>query len=206
MEATGVYWIPLFEILEARGFTVLLVNARHVKNVPGRKGDVSDCEWSRDLLTVGLLRGSFRPADSSCGSPGLSAAPRNPDPERREPRPADAKSARPDESATSARRQRHHWRHWPPDPARHCCRAERPAASDAHHLTQVLRRLRQGATHLGFGLINLSTGEVIDGAVSCSTRSGASCRGHFPVTAAIAPPVRPHVFRRCDARDTARLI
>ncbi|MBA2604725.1 MAG: IS110 family transposase, partial [Acidobacteria bacterium] len=61
MEATGVYWIPLFEILEARGLTVLLVNARHVKHVPGRKSDVSDCEWLRDLLMMGLLRGSFRP-------------------------------------------------------------------------------------------------------------------------------------------------
>lgn len=64
MEATGVYWIPIFEILEARGFTVLLVNARHVKNVPGRKSDVSDCEWLRDLHMVGLVRGSFRPADA----------------------------------------------------------------------------------------------------------------------------------------------
>ena len=63
MEATGVYWIPIFEILEARGFTVILVNARHVKNLPGRKSDVSDCEWLRDLHILGLLRGSFRPAD-----------------------------------------------------------------------------------------------------------------------------------------------
>jgi transposase len=63
MEATGVYWIALYEILEARGFEVLLVNARHVKNVPGRKSDVSDCEWLRELHSVGLLRGSFRPAD-----------------------------------------------------------------------------------------------------------------------------------------------
>jgi transposase len=61
MEATGVYWIPVFEILEARGFHVSLVNARHVKNVPGRKSDVSDSEWIRDLHMVGLLRGSFRP-------------------------------------------------------------------------------------------------------------------------------------------------
>lgn len=61
MEATGVYWIPLYEILEARGFQVLLVNARHVKNVPGRKSDVADCEWLRDLHVVGLVRGSFRP-------------------------------------------------------------------------------------------------------------------------------------------------
>ena len=61
MEATGVYWIPIYEILEARGFAVLLVNARHFKNVPGRKSDVSDCEWLRELHSVGLLRGSFRP-------------------------------------------------------------------------------------------------------------------------------------------------
>lgn len=61
MEATGVYWIPVFEILEARGLEVLLVNARHVKNVPGRKSDVSDAEWLRELHSVGLLRGSFRP-------------------------------------------------------------------------------------------------------------------------------------------------
>jgi len=64
MEATGVYWIPLYEVLEQRGFEVLLVNARHVKNVVGRKSDVLDCEWLRELHSVGLLRGSFRPADA----------------------------------------------------------------------------------------------------------------------------------------------
>jgi transposase len=63
MEATGVYWIPIYDILEARGLTVLLVNARHIKHVPGRKSDVSDCEWLRDLHSVGLLRGSFRPTE-----------------------------------------------------------------------------------------------------------------------------------------------
>ena len=63
MEATGVYWIPIFEILEARGVHVILVNAQHVKHVPGRKSDVTDCEWLRDLHLLGLLRGSFRPAD-----------------------------------------------------------------------------------------------------------------------------------------------
>lgn len=63
MEATGVYWIPIYEILEARGFEVHLVNARHVKNVPGRKSDVSDAEWLRELHSVGLLRGSFRPKE-----------------------------------------------------------------------------------------------------------------------------------------------
>jgi transposase len=63
MESTGVYWIPLYEILEARGFEVLLVNAHHVKNVPGRKTDVLDCQWIQQLHSFGLLRGSFRPED-----------------------------------------------------------------------------------------------------------------------------------------------
>ncbi len=61
MESTGVYWIPLYEILEARGIKVLLVNARHVKGVPGRKTDILDCQWLQQLHTFGLLRGSFRP-------------------------------------------------------------------------------------------------------------------------------------------------
>jgi transposase len=66
MESTGVYWIPLFQILEARGFQAFLVNARHVKNVPGRKSDVSDCQWLQYLHSVGLLRGSFRPEQVVC--------------------------------------------------------------------------------------------------------------------------------------------
>ncbi|PJE32757.1 Transposase IS116/IS110/IS902 family protein [Pseudooceanicola antarcticus] len=61
MESTGAYWIPAFEILEARGFEVILVNARYAKNVPGRKTDVSDAGWLRQLHSYGLLRGSFRP-------------------------------------------------------------------------------------------------------------------------------------------------
>lgn len=63
MESTGVYWIPLFDILEGRGIEVCLVNARHLKNVSGRKTDVSDCEWLYQLHTYGLLRGSFHPPD-----------------------------------------------------------------------------------------------------------------------------------------------
>ena len=66
MESTGVYWIPLFELLESRGFTVLLVNARHVKNVSGRKSDVLDCQWLQQLMTYGLLSGAFRPAEQVC--------------------------------------------------------------------------------------------------------------------------------------------
>jgi len=66
MESTGVYWIPLYELLESRGFTVLLVNARHVKNVSGRKSDVLDCQWLQQLMSFGLLHGAFRPADQVC--------------------------------------------------------------------------------------------------------------------------------------------
>jgi transposase len=66
MESTGVYWIPLYQILETRGFEVFLVNAQHVKNVPGRKSDVSDCQWIQYLHSVGLLKGSFRPPDEIC--------------------------------------------------------------------------------------------------------------------------------------------
>jgi len=66
MESTGVYWIPLFQILEARGVKVCLVNARHVKNVPGRKSDVCDCQWLQHLHSAGLLRPSFRPEQQVC--------------------------------------------------------------------------------------------------------------------------------------------
>lgn len=66
MESTSVYWIPVYQILESRGFEVHLVNAHHVKNVPGRKTDVSDCQWIQYLHSVGLLRGSFRPPSSIC--------------------------------------------------------------------------------------------------------------------------------------------
>lgn len=61
MESTGVYWIPVYELLEERGFEVLLVNAAHARNVPGRKSDVLDCQWLQQLHTFGLVRASFRP-------------------------------------------------------------------------------------------------------------------------------------------------
>jgi transposase len=66
MEATGVYWIPAYQILEAAGLRVCLVNARYFQNVPGRKSDVSDCQWLQRLHSVGLLRGSFRPPQDVC--------------------------------------------------------------------------------------------------------------------------------------------
>src|SRR5215218_2820370 len=61
MESTGVYWIPIYEILEQRGFEVRVVNARDAKHVPGRKTDISDAAWLQRLHEFGLLRGSFRP-------------------------------------------------------------------------------------------------------------------------------------------------
>lgn len=66
MESTGVYWIPLYQILESYGLTVKLVNARHVKHVPGRKSDVQDCQWLQQLESFGLLSGSFRPEAKIC--------------------------------------------------------------------------------------------------------------------------------------------
>lgn len=66
MESTGVYWIAAFQILERRGFEVRLVNARHVKNVSGRKTDIADCQWLQRLHSYGLLNGSFRPVDQIC--------------------------------------------------------------------------------------------------------------------------------------------
>ncbi len=66
MEATGVYWIPLFEVLDARGFHVHLVNSRATRQVSGRKSDVLDCQWIWQLMSYGLLKGAFRPADPVC--------------------------------------------------------------------------------------------------------------------------------------------
>jgi transposase len=63
MESTGVYWVPLFEVLDERGFSVKLVDARKVKNVSGRKTDVLDCQWVQQLESYGLLQGAYRPPD-----------------------------------------------------------------------------------------------------------------------------------------------
>ena len=68
MESTGLYWIPVYQVLADAGFEVCLVNARHVKNVPGRKSDVRDCQGLQYLHSVGLLRGSYRPAQAVCAA------------------------------------------------------------------------------------------------------------------------------------------
>ena len=66
MESTGVYWIPLYEILDRRGFEVHLIDPRATKQVSGRKSDVLDCQWIWQLMSYGLLSSAFRPADEIC--------------------------------------------------------------------------------------------------------------------------------------------
>jgi transposase len=66
MESTGVYWIPIYELLEECGFEVIVVNARHIKTPPGRKSDVRDCQWIQRLHSYGMLSGSFRPGADMC--------------------------------------------------------------------------------------------------------------------------------------------
>jgi transposase len=66
MQSTGVYWLPVYEILAERGLEVYLVNARHTKNLPGRKSDVQECQWLLQLHTFGLLNKSFRPPEEIC--------------------------------------------------------------------------------------------------------------------------------------------
>ena len=68
MESTGVYWMPIFQILESRGLEVFLVNAHDLNSVPGRKSAVSDCQWIQYLHSVGLQQGSFQPPDKICAA------------------------------------------------------------------------------------------------------------------------------------------
>lgn len=154
MEATGVYWIPLYEILDARGFEVLLVNARHVKNVAGRTSDVSDCEWLRELHRVGLLRGSFRPSDGIVALRAFGAFYRR----------LAARIGKPQAITATARKL-----------ALLVYRAlkgelvSRDPGADAYdnqQRTRVLRRLRQHAATLGFELLNRETGEILPAGVS----------------------------------------
>ena len=66
MESTSVYWIPVYEVLQRAGFEVMLVPPRMTKQIGGRKSDVLDCQWIWQLMSYGLLRGSFRPGDAIC--------------------------------------------------------------------------------------------------------------------------------------------
>ena len=71
MESTGVYWIPLYDVLERQGVKPCLVNARNMKNVPGRRTDWHECQWLQFLHSVGLLRPSFRPDGDVCAMRSL---------------------------------------------------------------------------------------------------------------------------------------
>jgi hypothetical protein len=108
MESTGVYWIPVFEILEQRGFEVMVVNARDAKHVPGRKTDVSDAEWLQRLHEFGLLRPSFRPQAEIAGPQAAGAAVGL----RGGSYSAHAKGADADEPAAASCHIRYHRRHW----------------------------------------------------------------------------------------------
>src|SRR5882762_9430841 len=66
MESTGVYWIPLYDVLEQQGVKPCLVNARNMKNVPGRRTDWHECQWLQYLHSVGLLRAAYRPGQDIC--------------------------------------------------------------------------------------------------------------------------------------------
>src|SRR5215212_10367441 len=105
MESTGVYWIPLYEILDQRGFEVVVVNARDAKHVPGRKTDVSDAAWLQRLHEYGLLRASSRPTGAIATLRSyLRQRERRLDVGGR-PHPAHAESADRDEPAAPSRRR-----------------------------------------------------------------------------------------------------
>ena len=108
MESTGVYWIPLFGVLEERGFEVMLVDPRRIKNVPGRKTDVLDCQWLQQLHTYGLLSGAFRPGRGHTPPTQLPAAAGHASGVRFPPHPAYAEGLDADEREAAARHQRHH--------------------------------------------------------------------------------------------------
>ena len=126
MESTGVYWIPLYEILEERGFEVILVNARDVHNVRGRKSDVSDCEWLQELHSVGLLRPSFRPAAAIVALRSYLRERATLVEEAADPHPAHAKGPDPDESSAPHRDHRSYRHHRPQHRTQHSGRSARP--------------------------------------------------------------------------------
>ncbi len=99
MESTGVYWMPLYEVLEERGFDVKLVDARKVKNVSGRKSDVLDCQWLQQLESYGLLLGAFRPPDEISVLRSLMRPPRDARQERFHSHSAHAEGSATDEPA-----------------------------------------------------------------------------------------------------------
>ena len=123
MESTSVYWIPIFELLDSRGFTVCLVNARDAKHVPGRKTDVSDAQWLQRLHSFGLLRAGQR---ADCGAAILRASARASSRVRGLAHPAYAEGLDGDEPSTPPRCGRHHRCDRPAHHTRDPCRRARP--------------------------------------------------------------------------------
>ena len=131
MESTGVYWIPLFGVLEERDFQVMLVDPRRIKNVPGRKSDVRDCQWLQQLHTYGLLSGAFRPDGDIRAPAQLPAAAGHAGGVRLPPHPAYAEGLDPDEREAPARHQRHHRQDGHGHHGGHCRRRTEPAEAGA---------------------------------------------------------------------------
>ncbi|WP_420840922.1 IS110 family transposase [Bradyrhizobium quebecense] len=127
MESTSVYWIPIFELLDARGFNVFLVNARDAKHVPGRKTDVSDAQWLQRLHSFGFA-GQLSAQRADCRAESLRASARASAGVRGLTHPAYAEGLDGDESSAAPRRHRHHRHH----------RRDRPA----YHTSDPCRRAR----------------------------------------------------------------
>jgi hypothetical protein len=108
MESTGVYWIPLYQILETHGLEVFLVNAHHVKNVPGRKSDVSDCQWIQLSAFGGIAEGQLPAAGQDMRDSVVMEASGKPRPNGGRAHTAHAKGTKSDESATAPCTERHH--------------------------------------------------------------------------------------------------
>ena len=119
MQATGVYWVGLYEILEEHGLDVKVVNARYTKTLPGRKSDVQECQWLQKLHTFGLLHNSFLPGPEIRGLRTYLAATRESGHGGRHLHSAPAKDADGDECAIGQRTQRSEWSHGPGDCAGH---------------------------------------------------------------------------------------
>jgi hypothetical protein len=109
LQSTGVYWIPLYDILEERGFEVYLVNARHTKNLPGRKSDVQESQWLLKLHTYGLLNNSFRPTSEIRVLRTLLATTGRTCARNRDVHSPDAEGADANEPAIGERDQRSEW-------------------------------------------------------------------------------------------------
>jgi len=134
MESTGIYWIPLYEVLEEAGFEVKLVNAREAKNMPGRKSDILDCQWIQQLHSYGLLTASFRPPKDIVALRSLVRHRDRLIVARAVHIQLYAKGAAPDESATRQCPVRYHRRDRNADPASACGWRKEPG-----HFSQLPR-------------------------------------------------------------------